>query len=181
MATSARRNRPRSALSSGPRRAVYAGSFDPVTLGHLYVIQTGARLFDELIVAVGTQPDKRYTFSLEERLRQLRASTHGLPNVRLGRFPDQFLVDYARAAGARYILRGVRNPQDLEYERSLRQINADLAPEIATLFLIPPRELAEVSSSFVKGLVGLRGWPKVVKRFLPLPVYQAFLKRFRGR
>ena len=170
-----RKTSPRAA----PRRAVYAGSFDPPTLGHLYVIGAGARLFDQLVVAVGMQPGKQYTFTLEERLGFLKACTRALPNVQLGHFQDRFLVDYAREAGAQFILRGIRNPQDMEYERALRQINADLAPELTTVFVMPPRQLAEVSSSFVKGLVGLKGWSRVVRRFVPPVVYQAFVKRLR--
>jgi pantetheine-phosphate adenylyltransferase len=157
--------------------AVYAGSFDPLTAGHVWMVRAGAEIFDQLVVAVGTHPDKRCCFTLEERLRLLKRSLRGLRNVTIDHFENEFLVDYARRVGARCILRGIRNPTDLEYERVMRQVNADLAPEIATLFLMPPRELAEVSSSFVRGLIGLKGWPKVVRRFVPDPVYRAFLKR----
>jgi len=168
---------PKPSQPAAPRRAVYAGSFDPPTLGHLYVIRAGARLFDQLVVAVGIQPDKHCAFTLEQRLAFLNACTRGLTNVELGHFQGRFLVDYARQAGAQFILRGIRNPQDMEYERSLRQINADLAPELTTVFIMPPRQLAEVSSSFVKGLVGLKGWRRVVRRFVPPVVYQAFLRQ----
>jgi pantetheine-phosphate adenylyltransferase len=162
------------------RRAVYAGSFDPPTRGHLYVLQTGARLFDELIVAVGTQPEKAPAFALAERLGFLKACARGLKNVTVEHFAGKLLVDYARAAGAQYLLRGVRNPGDFEYERMMRQVNGDLAPELTTVFVMPPRELAEISASFVKGLVGLKGWRRAVRRMVPAPVYQAFLKRVRG-
>jgi pantetheine-phosphate adenylyltransferase len=163
------------------RIAVYAGSFDPLTLGHVWMARTGAALFDELIVAVGTHPDKRAFFTIDDRLRLLRCSLRGLRNVKIAHFESEFLIDYARSVNARFILRGVRNPMDLEYERAMRQVNADLAPEITTVFLVPPRELAEVSSSFVRGLVGLKGWPKVVRRFLPGSVYREFLKRRKDR
>ena len=159
------------------RTAVYAGSFDPPTSGHVWVARTGAALFDKLFVAVGSQPEKHSFFTLEDRVRLLKRSLRALRNVHVGHFENEFLVDYARRVGARYILRGIRNPMDLEYERGMRQINADLAPGIATGFLMPPRELAEVSSSFVRGLVGLKGWTKIVRRFLPEPVYREFLKR----
>lgn len=145
------------------------------------MIRSGADLFDRLVVAVGTHPEKQACFTLPDRLRLLRASLRGLRNVTVDHFENRFLIDYARSLGARYILRGIRNPDDLEYERAMRQINADLAPEITTVLLIPPRELAEVSSSFVRGLVDLKGWPKVVRRFLPEPVYREFLKRRMGR
>jgi pantetheine-phosphate adenylyltransferase len=161
------------------RIAVYAGSFDPVTNGHMYMIHEGARLFDVLIVAIGINPDKRYTFTLEQRLDFLKKCTRGIPNVKLEHFTNMFLVDYARRVHAGYILRGIRNPNDYEYERGMRYINADLNPSVVTAFLIPPREIAEVSSSFVKGLVGPRGWERVVKDYLPKPIYSHFLSRFQ--
>jgi pantetheine-phosphate adenylyltransferase len=160
-------------------RGVYAGSFDPVTSGHMYMIREGAKLFDELIVAIGINPDKRYTFSLEERLEFLKRCTTGIPNVKLEHFSNMFLVDYARMIKADYILRGIRNPNDYEYERGMRYINADLNPNVTTVFLVPPRDLGEVSSSFVKGLVGPAGWEKVVKDYLPSPIYKQFLTRFK--
>ena len=160
------------------RRAVYAGSFDPVTNGHMYMIREGARLFDELIVAIGINPDKRYTFGLDERLDFLTKCTKGIANVRLDSFTNMFLVDYARKAEVGYILRGIRNPNDYEYERGMRYVNSDLNPNIVTAFLIPPREISEVSSSFVKGLVGPKGWEKVVKEYMPAPVYRHFLNHF---
>jgi pantetheine-phosphate adenylyltransferase len=160
------------------RRAVYAGSFDPVTNGHLYLIQEGAKLFDELVVAIGINPDKRYTFSLADRMEFLRKCTGHIPNVRLEHFTNMFLVDYAREIEAGYILRGIRNPNDYEYERGMRHINADLNPNVVSAFLIPPREISEISSSFVKGLVGPKGWQTVVRDFVPAPVYQHFVDHF---
>ena len=161
------------------RTAVYAGSFDPVTNGHMYMIRQGAELFDELIVAIGINPDKHYTFSLKQRLEFLRQTTRGIGSIRLDHFANMFLVDYARKIGAAYILRGVRNPNDYEYERGMRYINADLNPGITTVFLIPPREISEVSSSFVKALVGPRGWERIVREYLPPPIYPRFVKHFR--
>jgi len=160
------------------RRGVYAGSFDPITNGHMYMIQEGARLFDELTVAIGINPDKQYTFELEERMEFLRACTAGIPNVKLDHFTNKFLVHYAREIDASHVLRGIRNPNDYEYERGMRYINADLSPDIATVFMVPPREIAEVSSSFVKGLVGPKGWQQIVKQYLPSPVYKAFLDHY---
>ena len=94
------------------RKAVYAGSFDPPTNGHMYMIREGARLFDELVVAVGHNPDKKTTFSLEQRLRLLREVTSGLENVRIDEFESQYLVRYAARIGAGYMLRGLRNSDD---------------------------------------------------------------------
>lgn len=160
-------------------RAIYAGSFDPLTNGHLWMIRTAAELFRELIVAVGVNPEKRYAYSLEDRLALLRQCTKDLPNVTVTSFENQFLVRYARSKGARYILRGIRNESDYARERAMRYVNADLEPDILTVFLMPPREIAEVSSSFVRGLIGPEGWQHVVERFVPRPVYEFFLDKHR--
>src|ERR1035437_5104481 len=114
------------------RKAVYAGSFDPITNGHMYMIREGARLFDEVVIALGINPDKHYTFSFETRMEFLRQCTHGIPNVTLDHFRNMFLVDYAKKVGAGYILRGIRNPGDYEFERGMRFINADLTPAVTT-------------------------------------------------
>lgn len=158
------------------RRCVYAGSFDPVTRGHLYMIEQGSRLFEELIVAVGSNPAKRYSFSIEERLGFIRRAIAHLPNVKVDRFEREFLVSYCQRVHAKYLLRGMRSQADYEFERTMRYVNSDLDPGISTVFLMPPRELAEVSSSFVKGLVGPTGWEDIVRRYVPDPVYEAFLK-----
>jgi pantetheine-phosphate adenylyltransferase len=161
------------------RRAVYAGSFDPITNGHMYMIREGARLVDELVVAIGINPDKRYTFTLEQRINFLKRCTGGIANVRLDHFSNLFLVDYAKKIKADYILRGIRNPNDYEYERAMRYINEDLNPKVTSVFLVPPREISEVSSSFVKGLVGPRGWEKVVRDYVPAPICTQFIAHFK--
>ena len=158
-----------------PRRAVYAGSFDPPTLGHLWMIQEAQALFDELVVAIGINPEKRNTYTIDERRDMLEAITEGFPNVRISVFENRFLVRYAREIGAGFIVRGIRSAADYEYERSMRYINSDLAPEISTVFLMPPREIAEVSSTMVKGLVGPDGWMETVKRYVPPAVYQKMI------
>lgn len=161
------------------KRAVYAGSFDPITNGHLWMVEQGARLFDELIVAIGVNPEKTSTFSLEERLQMVIEVTQQLPQVHVRGFKNQFLVHYAHSIGARYILRGIRNEGDYEYERGMRHINSDQRPEIVTVFLIPPRPMTEVSSSLVKGLIGPLGWERVVQQYVPDPVFQLLLQKFK--
>jgi len=163
------------------RICVYAGSFDPVTNGHMWMIEQGASLFDELIVAIGTNPDKRGYYTVSDRVELLRRCTTTFPNVRVSSFQNRFLVDYAREVGARYILRGIRNEGDYAYERAMRNINADLAPEVVTVFLMPPREMAEISSSFVRGLIGPEGWEEVVRQFVPAPVYEFLLVHHRHK
>ena len=155
------------------RKAVYAGSFDPITMGHLWVIQQAAPLFDQLIVAIGVNSAKKAYFSVEERMMFLRESTSHIANCRSDSFENKYVVDYAAHIGAGYIIRGIRNESDFTYERAMRHINSDLRPEVLTLFLMPPREISELSSSMVKGMVGPEGWESIVKRSVPACVFEA--------
>jgi pantetheine-phosphate adenylyltransferase len=163
------------------RVGIYAGSFDPPTVGHVWMVQESAKLFDELVVALGINPDKRSTFSVEERLEMLRQCTAQLANVRIAMFTNEFLIDFAFKERAAFIVRGIRSETDYEYERVMRNINGDLNPEITTVFLMPPRDIAEVSSSMVRGLVGPKEWQEVARPYLPLPVYRKFLQKFNDR
>ncbi len=163
------------------RTAVYAGSFDPVTNGHMYMIQEGRRLFDRLIVAVGTNPEKSGTFPVEERVRLLKSETARFPNVKVDSLADRFLIKYAASVKAQYILRGIRNTNDFLFETAMRNINADIDSRITTVFLTPPRSMAEVTSSFVRGLVGTKGWEGVVAKYVPRSVYRAFVKKSQVR
>lgn len=153
------------------KRAVYAGTFDPLTVGHLWMIEEGAKLFDELTVAIGVNPEKKCMFSVQARLAMLEQSTKHLRNVRLDTFTNQFLIDYAATQNASFILRGIRTESDYEYERTMRNINGDLNLTIQTIFLMPPRGIAEVSSSMVKGLIGPEGWGTIVKTYVPEAVF----------
>jgi len=163
------------------RVGIYAGSFDPPTVGHMWMIEQASSLFDELVVALGVNPQKRSTFSVEERIDMLRQCTAGLRNVRIESFTNEFLINYARKAKATFIVRGIRSETDYEYERVMRNINGDLNPLVTTVFLMPPRDIAEVSSSMVKGLVGPAGWQDVIRPYMPEPVYRKLLKKFHDR
>jgi pantetheine-phosphate adenylyltransferase len=161
-----------SRYAAAMRSAVYAGSFDPPTNGHLWMIERGLEMFDHLVVAIGTNPSKRYSFTVEERLELLRASTVPCKHLEIAHFDNRYLVDYTRKKGAKYVLRGIRSPHDYEYERVMRHINADMAPEITTVFLMPPRDIAEVSSNMIKSLIGPKGWEDTVRRYVPAPVFE---------
>jgi pantetheine-phosphate adenylyltransferase len=156
----------------GKALGVYAGSFDPLTIGHLWMIEQGVRLFDRFVVAIGINPDKKYKFNIEERLEMLCASTKPFPNISVASFSNLYLIQYAQSIGATHILRGIRSAADFEFERAMRNINGDLDSRICTVFLMPPRDIAEVSSSMVKGLIGPAGWQKVVRKYVPAPVYK---------
>jgi len=160
------------------RKAVYAGSFDPITNGHIWMIKEGSHLFDELVVSVGVNPEKKYTFSLDERLKMLNDSIGHWPSITIDSFSGQFLAYYAKEINARYILRGIRNVGDYSYERGIRLINSDLNGEITTVFLMPPREYSEVSSSLIKELVGPFGWETIIENYVPEPVVTALKEKY---
>ena len=105
----------------------------------------------------------------------LQAIVAPFANVRVDSFTNQFLVNYAHSVNAEFIIRGIRTATDYEYERAIRHINADLQPDIRTVFLMPPREIAEISSTFVKGLVGPDGWQRVLPRYVPPAVYDKII------
>lgn len=140
------------------------------------MIQEGVRLFDQLIVAVGINPEKKHTFSVEERLAMLRMSCRSFRNVSVASFSNLYLIDYAESVDATHILRGIRSAGDYEFERTMRNINGDLDDGICTVFLMPPRDIAEVSSSMVKGLIGPAGWQRIVKQYVPAPVYRRLVQ-----
>lgn len=152
--------------------AVYAGSFDPPTNGHVWMIEQGARLFDRLVVAVAENPEKRYSYPLGQRLGWLREICEGHANVEVASIENEFLAHYAKGLGARFVVRGIRDEADYQYERGMRYINSDLNPELTTVFLMPPRELAQVSSSTLKGMIGPKGWREVVRGFAPECVFK---------
>lgn len=145
------------------RIGIYAGSFDPPTLGHLWMIRQGAELFDELVVALAVNPDKKPFLSTQERCAALQEMVAELPGkVRVEVVQHGFLVDFAREAGADCLLRGVRNSIDFEYEKTLARMNVRMEPGMRTILLVPPSELEEISSSLVRGFVGTPGWERWV-------------------
>ena len=155
--------------------AVYAGSFDPPTNGHVWMIEQAARLCDRLIVAAAENPEKAYTYPLEQRLGWLRSICSKHSNVEVASLENEFLARYAGDIGATFIVRGIRDEDDYRYERGMRYINADLQAGLTTVFLMPPRELCEISSSFVKGMIGPRGWEDVVRGYVPGVVFEGLV------
>ena len=161
------------------RIAVYAGTFDPMTIGHRWMMREGSEIFDELIVAIGDNPDKTPMFSVEERMEVIKEVAEGceLSNVRVDSFQSRYLVQYAIDQRAYYILRGIRSVKDYEFEKSMRHVNFDINAAVSTVFLMPPRSVSEVSSSLVKGLIGPRGWQDVISQYVPYQVMDMILKK----
>ncbi|OGB90238.1 pantetheine-phosphate adenylyltransferase [candidate division WOR-1 bacterium RIFCSPHIGHO2_01_FULL_53_15] len=150
--------------------AVYPGSFDPVTNGHLDVIERAARLFDRVIIAVIKNPEKTPRFSFQERMAMLKDSVIHCDNVEIGNF-DGLLVEYLRKKKARSIVRGLRAVSDFDYEFQMALTNRRLAPEIETVFLMTDYRYSYLSSSFVKQIARLGGdisglVPKAVAKHL---------------
>lgn len=148
------------------RLAVYPGSFDPPTLGHLDVIERAARLFPEVVVAVGLHSGKSPLLTTEERVQAVRLSAAHLPNVRVESF-DGLLVSYARSLGADCLVRGLRATADFEYEFQMAMINRRLADDMETVFLMTNWEHSYLSSSIVKEVAILGG---DFRELVPSPV-----------
>lgn len=154
--------------------AVYAGSFDPPTNGHLDLVERAARLFPEVIVAVGKHPLRQALFGVEERLRLLETICKPYPNVRVDCFSG-LLVEYVRKLGARVVVRGLRAGTDFEYELQIAHANADLAPEIDTVFLPTRTRYGFISASMVREIASHGG---DIERYAPAPVCEALRQKF---
>ena len=136
--------------------AIYPGSFDPITNGHLDLIDRGSTLFDKLIVAILRNEEKQALFTVEERTEMLNEVVHCFPNVEVASF-DGLLVDYAAECGASVILRGIRAVSDYEYELQMALMNRRLKPEIETVFLLAGEAHSFISSRLVKEVIRLGG------------------------
>ena len=152
--------------------AVYPGSFDPVTNGHLDIIRRAAKLFDQVVVAVIRNPEKVPTFSLEERIKMLKQSIKAIKNVKIESF-DGLLIDFVRMKKAKVIIRGLRAVSDFDYEFQMALTNRKMAPEIETIFLMTDYRYSYLSSSFVKQIAERGGdisgmVPNMVHKLLKL-------------
>jgi len=136
--------------------AIYPGTFDPVTNGHLDLIARGSKIFDELVVAILRNPEKVPLFTLDERIEMLERMTANFDNVRIDTF-DGLLVDYASKQHASAVLRGIRAVSDYEYELQMALMNRKLNPKIETIFMMPAEPYTYVSSRLVKEVVALGG------------------------
>ena len=136
--------------------AVYAGSFDPITFGHLNLINRAARLFNDVVIGVGENPKKNYLFDLEKRVAMVEAQLGGLENVRVQPFHG-LLISFAEEVGAQVIVRGLRASTDFDYEFQMGLVNMDLRSEIETLFLLSSPEHIFISSSTVKEIAYFGG------------------------
>ena len=161
------------------RIAVYPGTFDPITLGHLNVMERASRLFDRLIVGIGINIEKETLFEPTERAELTREATAHLENIEIRTFTG-LAVEFVRECGARIMVRGVRPLTDIQAELTMMMANRRLSPEVETLFMIADGELAHVSSSLIKQIAPLAG-PEELTRFLPPNVVAATRAKVAGR
>jgi pantetheine-phosphate adenylyltransferase len=157
------------------RTAVYPGTFDPPTNGHLDVIRRAAKLFDKLIVAIAENPDKKPLFTIEERTKMIKELTENLPNVEVIAF-NGLTVELCRQKNSSCIVRGIRTFSDYEYEFQMALTNRSLAPEIETIFIMPSEEFSFLSSSMVKQAVSLGG---DLSQFIPQNVLHCLKRKLK--
>lgn len=148
------------------KKAVFPGSFDPITIGHEDIIRRGLDLFDEIVIAVGVNADKRYQFSLEERLAFIQATFKDDPKIKVTTYQG-LTVDYCKQINADFILRGLRNPADFEFEKAIAHTNRTLT-EIETVFLLTASNKDFISSSIVRDVLRNQG---DIKAFVPERAY----------
>jgi len=161
-----------------PRIAIYAGSFDPLTLGHEDVARRGAALFDELIIGIGINPDKQPLFSARERQEIMREVFADQPNIRVETFSG-LTIDFARAMQAHVMLRGVRTVSDIESEFTMALANHMLAPDLETVFLMASDRFSHISSTLIKqiALMGRSASREQLLNFIPERVLEPLLEK----
>lgn len=137
------------------KRAIFPGSFDPITLGHYDIIKRSLNLFDEVVVAIGVNADKKYMFTLEERMHFIQESFKDEPKVKVVSYKG-LTVDFCKEINADFILRGLRNPADFEFEKAIAHTNRDLA-HIETVFLLTAASTSYISSSIVRDVIRNKG------------------------
>jgi len=157
------------------RTALYPGTFDPITNGHLDLIKRASRIFDHLVVAVADNPAKETLLTREERVSLLKASVKGLKNVEVRHFSG-LTVEYAHKLKVTAIIRGLRVFSDFEYEFQMALMNRKLVPEVETVFLVPSEQHTYVSSTLIKDIAG---FGSDISSFVPPPVVERLRDRFK--
>lgn len=161
----------------------FSGTLDPITNGHMWVIQEARAMADEVVVLVSHNPFKKPRFSDEERkvIVEQSLAAQGWTDVSVMIVRGDYTARAARRHGIDYLIRGLRNTADFDYENLIQQANQDVLQGAKTLFVMPPRDLGSVSSSFVRGLIGPVGWHAHVKKFVPAPAYRAVILDWLAR
>ncbi len=165
------------------KKAVYGGSFDPLTRGHLWIIEKALSLFDELIIVIGVNTNKKDFLCLREREENIQffldsmTSKASTASAKLKTIENQYMAQFALSVNASCLVRGLRCQKDFNYEYTMAQVNRNLAPSIETIYMAPPPHLAHLSSSLVKSLVGSKGWEKLISSYVPENVLKSIQKK----
>jgi len=164
-----------------PRHVVYAGSFDPVTLGHVDIVRRGAAVFNQVTVGIGINPDKQPLFDADERVALLTKVFSDFDNVTVAQFRG-LTIDFVRQQKSAVMLRGVRTVSDMEAEFNMALANHTLAPEIETVFLMASDRFSHVSSTLIKQIAQLGGeaCAEQLRQFVPEPVIKPLLEKYRS-
>ena len=136
--------------------AIFPGSFDPITTGHENILRRSLPLFDEIIIAIGTNSTKKYMYSLEQRMDFIKQTFANEPRIKVESY-EGLTTEYCKKSEANFMLRGLRTSADFEFERAIAQINRDLQPELETVFLITSAELSAISSSIIRDIIKSNG------------------------
>ena len=147
------------------KKAVFPGSFDPITLGHVDIIYRGLEIFDEIIIAIGVNADKKQLFPLEDKIQQIKNAFINEPRIKVASYKG-LTIDFCKSINSKYILRGLRNSSDFNYEQSIAQTNSSLS-SIESIFLISSPQLAHISSTIVRDIIRNEG---DYKNFVPKSV-----------
>jgi pantetheine-phosphate adenylyltransferase len=161
------------------RTAVYTGSFDPITLGHLHIIQRASPLFDELVLGIGINADKKSLFEPQQRVELVRSVTGDLSNVRVEVFSG-LAVDFVRGIGARVMVRGIRPLTDIAGEFTMMMANQQLDPDIETVFLMAAERYAHVSSSLMKQIAALSDDDEQLAKFVPREIIEPLRRKLKS-
>lgn len=148
--------------------AVFPGSFDPITIGHVDIVKRALPLFDKIIVAIGNNSTKNYLFTLDERLEALNKVFKDFDKVETG-FYEGLTINYCKNVGAKYILRGIRNASDFEYEKTIAHLNNAMEEDVETILILAKPELSSISSTIVREIIKGKG---KVNKFVPTAIIE---------
>lgn len=155
---------------------IYAGSFDPLTNGHSWVINEALKLFGQVWIIIASNPSKKYYFSIEERKQMIEDEFQG-KNVKVIVLEKEYVAQFAENNNINCLIRGLRNQQDFDFEKTVQSLNQLVVPDIKTIYLLPPAQYSEISSSNVKSMLGFPGWIMAIESLIPAKVSSLFQQK----
>lgn len=158
-------------------RAIYPGTFDPLTNGHLDIIKRSAKMFDEIVIAIGDNPDKNPLFNVVERAKMIKKATQDIPHITIVKF-NSLLVDLSRDLETNIIIRGIRTATDFEYEAQMTYANSALKKDLETIYLMPSLECSYISSSVVRTILKFDG---TINHLVPHSILEDIEKKRKGK